>query len=168
FDGAMTFAECTATSIRPSSNASSSSFTKTPRVPISPNGLVRSRSPAVVIGTRAISTPGLRSCSAATPACVSASLLPRVPTRSSIVAEPEEVSNRVRVDRSVGPRGGLLHANGGEMKQLVHDLHGDRLDRHPLVLRQPAQHAARAIELGRPDFLRPGAKRRDRRDDLSG
>ncbi len=52
----MSFAECTATSIRPSSNASSSSLTNTPRDPISPNGLVRSRSPAVVIGISAIST----------------------------------------------------------------------------------------------------------------
>ena len=57
----MSFAEWTATSIRPSSSASSSSLTKTPRSPISPNGFVRSRSPAVVIGTSAISIPGPRS-----------------------------------------------------------------------------------------------------------
>ena len=54
----MSFAECTATSIRPASSASSISLTKTPRSPISPNGRVRSRSPAVVIGTNATSTPG--------------------------------------------------------------------------------------------------------------
>ena len=47
-----------------SSSASSSSLTKTPRAPISPNGFVRSRSPAVVIGTSAISIPGRRSRSA--------------------------------------------------------------------------------------------------------
>jgi hypothetical protein len=64
----MSFAEWAATSIRPASSASSSSFTKTPREPISPNGRVRSRSPAVVIGTSAISTPGRLSCSAAMPA----------------------------------------------------------------------------------------------------
>ena len=42
--------------VRPAS-ASSSSFTNTPRSPISPNGWRRSRSPVVVIGTSAISTP---------------------------------------------------------------------------------------------------------------
>src|SRR6266511_3640298 len=79
----MSLAECTATSMRPSSNASSSSFTKTPRAPISPNGRVRSRSPAVVIGTSASSTPGPRSRAAERSACVRASLLPREPTRIS-------------------------------------------------------------------------------------
>ena len=49
----------------PSSNASSSSLTNTPREPISPNGRVRSRSPAVVIGTSASSIPGARSRAAA-------------------------------------------------------------------------------------------------------
>ena len=77
------FAEWAATSIRRSSSASSSSLTKTPREPISPKGRVRSRSPAVVIGTNAISTPGRRSRTAASSACVRASLLPREPTRSS-------------------------------------------------------------------------------------
>ena len=79
----MSFAECTATSIRCSSSASSSSFTNTPREPISPNGFERSRSPAVVIGTSAISIPGARRCDAASSACVSASRLPRLPTRIS-------------------------------------------------------------------------------------
>ena len=51
----MSFAECTATSIRPARSASSISLTKTPRSPICPNGLERSRSPAVVIGTKATS-----------------------------------------------------------------------------------------------------------------
>src|SRR5690242_5937585 len=80
----MSFAECTATSMRPSSSASSSSLTNTPREPISPKGFVRSRSPAVVIGTSAISTPGPRNRSAASSACVSASREPREPTLSSI------------------------------------------------------------------------------------
>ena len=79
----MSFAECTATSMRPSSNASSISLTKTPREPISPNGFVRSRSPAVVIGISAISIPGRRSRDAASSACVSASRDPREPTRSN-------------------------------------------------------------------------------------
>ena len=79
----MSLAECTATSMRLSSSASSSSLTKTPRAPISPNGRVRSRSPAVVIGTSAISMPSRRSLSAPRSACVRASLLPREPTRIS-------------------------------------------------------------------------------------
>jgi hypothetical protein len=82
----MSLAEWTATSILPARSASSSSFTNTPRLPISPNGRVRSRSPAVVIGTSAISTPGRRSASLARSAWVSASLLPRDPTRSSTAA----------------------------------------------------------------------------------
>src|SRR3712207_6869190 len=58
---------------------------KTPRSPISPKGRERSRSPAVVIGTSAISSDGsaVRSASAARSACVSASLLPRDPSRPS-------------------------------------------------------------------------------------
>ena len=86
----MSFAECTATSMRCSSSASSSSFTKTPREPISPNGFERSRSPAVVIGTSAISMPGARRCAAASSACVSASLLPRLPTRISTARPPPD------------------------------------------------------------------------------
>ena len=82
----MSLAECTATSIRPASSASSSSLTKTPRSPIWPNGFERSRSPTVVIGTSAISTPGRRSASTAPSAWVSASLLPRVPTRRTTAA----------------------------------------------------------------------------------
>ena len=71
----MSLAEWTATSTL-RARASSSSFTKTPRAPISPNGLVRSRSPAVVIGTSAISRSGLaarKASSAVAAACVSAS-----------------------------------------------------------------------------------------------
>ena len=79
----MSLAECTATSILPSSSASSISLTNTPREPISPNGFVRSRSPAVVIGTSAISTPARRNREAASSACVSASRDPREPTRIS-------------------------------------------------------------------------------------
>jgi hypothetical protein len=97
----MSFAECTATSIRCSSSASSSSLTKTPREPISPNGFVRSLSPAVVIGTRAISIPGARRCEEASSACVSASLLPRLPIRISTACTP---SHRLAAQRrAAGP-----------------------------------------------------------------
>ena len=99
----MSFAECTATSMRPSSSASSSSFTNTPRVPISPNGFVRSRSPAVVIGTRAISMPG-----APQPRCRLLGLREREPTAAG--ADPEQhrrrgrkVTKRVRVDAPSAP-----------------------------------------------------------------
>ena len=121
----MSFAECTATSMRSPSNASSSSLTKTPRSPISPNGLVRSRSPAVVIGTRAISTPGLRTRSAARPAWVSASLLPRVPTRSSIVTEVEQMPHRICVHRAISSGGSLLQPHRGQMQQLVENASSD-------------------------------------------
>ena len=82
----MSFAEWTATSTRPARSASSSSFTNTPRAPISPNGRVRSRSPAVVIGTSASSRSARtrRRASAASCACTSASRLPREPSRTSI------------------------------------------------------------------------------------
>ena len=80
----MSFAECTATSIRRSSSASSSSLTKTPREPISPNGFVRSRSPARRDRDERDLDPGrAQRATAASSACVSASLLPRLPTRIS-------------------------------------------------------------------------------------
>src|SRR5205085_11693745 len=63
-------------------------LTKTLRLLISPNDFERSRSPAVVIGTSAISTPSPRSRDAASSACVSASLLPREPTRISTTRGP--------------------------------------------------------------------------------
>src|SRR5262245_39086877 len=118
----MSLAEWTATSTRPSSRASSISLTKTPRVPISPNGFVRSRSPAVVIGTRAISTPGPRRRDAASSAWMSASLLPREPIRTSIVLEPEQVADDVRVHAALGARRGLLHPHGRQMEELADDL----------------------------------------------
>src|SRR5262245_3082608 len=131
----MSFAEWTATSIRPSSSASSSSLTKTPRSPIWPNGFVRSRSPAVVIGTSAISIPGARIASAASSACVSASLLPRLPTRSSIlvVAEAEQVAGDLDVAGALGGRG-LLEPDDRHVQELVHDLRRHGLDRAALTL----------------------------------
>src|SRR5919204_6773195 len=121
----MSLAEWTATSIDPASSASSISFTKTPRAPISPNGFVRSLSPDVVIGTIAISTPARRSCSAASSAWISASRDPRVPRRTSmsplLLAEPEEVPHGVRVDGAVGPGCGLLHPYRRQVQQLVDD-----------------------------------------------
>src|SRR5215212_7539628 len=141
----MSLAEWTATSIRRSSSASSISLTKTPRAPISPKGFVRSRSPAVVIGTRAISTPGPRSRDAASSAWMSASLLPREPIRTSIVLEPEEVADDVRVDAALSPGRRLLHSHGWQVEQLADDLSGERLDRPAIVLRQPAQSGAREL-----------------------
>src|ERR687888_1213530 len=163
----MSFAECTATSTRRSSNASSSSFTNTPRVPIWPNGFVRSRSPAVVIGTSAISIPGPRSRSAASPACVSASLLPRLPIRSStlLLSQPEEVSRRFDVARALGG-GRLLEAHDRHVQELVHDLRRQRLDRAPLALRETAEATLGLRELARADALGPPAKRCNRRNDL--
>src|SRR5436190_16259420 len=128
----MSLAECTATSMRPSNSASCSSFTKTPREPICPNGFVLSRSPAVVMGTRAISTPGRRSRSAASSACVSASLLPLLPILISI--ETEQVAEGLGVLAAVRARGGLLEPHRGQVQKLVHDLSCHRLDHLPLVV----------------------------------
>src|SRR6266496_6256172 len=123
----MSFAEWTATSILPASSASSISLTKTPREPISPKGFVRSLSPAVVIGTSAISTPSRRSRSAASSACVSARRLPRLPILISVI-EPEQVPNGVGVGRAVRAGGRLLQPHRRVVQQLVDDLHRDRLD----------------------------------------
>ena len=101
------FAEWTATSIRRSSSASSSSLTKTPREPISPNGRERSRSPVVVIGTSASSIPGARSAERARSAWVSASLLPRLPTRTSTGQSPSHgrrATHTARLDSDEGRR----------------------------------------------------------------
>src|SRR3954452_3056914 len=160
----MSLAECTARSTRRSSSASSISLTKTPRAPISPKGLVRSRSPAVVIGTSAISTPGPRSRDAASSAWMSASLLPREPIRTSIVLEPEEVADDVGVDAALSPGSRLLHPHGRQVEQLADDLSGERLDGAAIVLRQPAQSGGR--EVNRADLLRPRAQRRNRGDDV--
>src|SRR5262249_13265026 len=154
----MSFAECTATSIRPPSSASSSSLTNTPRAPISPNGLVRSRSPAVVIGTRAISIPGRRSQPAAASAWVSASLLPRVPTRSSIVAEPKEVRERGGVGGAVCAGRRLLHPHGRQVEQLVDNSRGKRFDRQPLGLGEPPETGLSSLELGGAYLLGAGTK----------
>src|SRR4051794_2942767 len=163
----MSFAECTATSMRPSSSASSSSLTNTPRSPIWPNGFERSRSPAVVIGTSAISIPERRIRSAASSACVSASLLPRLPIlRSTLVlAEAEQVPRDLDVAGSLG-RGGFLHTDDRDMEKLVHDLSRQRLDCPALALREAFKPPFRLRQLPRADPLRAFAQRRDRRDDV--
>src|SRR5215203_2162630 len=135
----MSLAECTAMSIRLSSSASSISLTKTPRAPISPKGFVRSRSPAVVIGTSAISRPGRRSRAAPISAWMSASLLPREPIRTSIVLEPEEVADDVRVHAALSTGRRLLHPHGRQVEQLADDLSRERVDGPAILLRQPAQ-----------------------------
>ena len=145
----MSLAEWTATSIRPSSSASSSSFTKTPRAPISPNGLVRSRSPAVVIGTSAISTPGPPQ-----PLGGQLGLRQREPTAARTdagqhvtapLAEPEQMADARRA--YAGPVGAgrrLLHPHRRHVQQLVDDLRRHRLDRPALRLGQPPSRFARA------------------------
>src|SRR5262245_45501010 len=155
----MSFAECTATSTRPASSASSSSLTKTPRAPSSPNGLVRSRSPVVVIGTSAIWTPGRRSWAAACSAWVSASLLPRDPTlRTVIVSEAEEVLDRLDVRHAVGRRCGFLHPHGRQMEQLVDDRRRDRLDCSAIAVREPRQPPLGLRQLTGADLLCPRAQ----------
>src|SRR5688572_30618248 len=163
----MSFAEWIATSRRPARRASSISLTKTPRSPISPNGLERSRSPAVVMGTMATSASGLaaRSRSAASSAWVRASLLPRVPSRI-IVSEPEEVPHRVRVEDAVGRRRGLLHAYGRLMQELRHDLARERLDGPSLARRERGEATFRPLQLGLSDGLGLRPKRGDRRHDV--
>src|SRR5215210_9054760 len=130
----MSLAEWTATSIRPASNASSSSLTKTPRAPISPNGRDRSRSPAVVTGTSANSRPGRRSASTASSACVSARRLPLEPTRRStailLVAQPR-----------------LLQPNDRLVEELVDDLARDRLHSAPLAFGQVGEAGVRLRQL---------------------
>src|SRR5712691_10854703 len=166
----MSFAEWTAASIRPSNSASSSSLAKTPRSPICPNGLRRSRSPAVVIGTRAISRPGRRRSSAASDACVSASRLPREPRRRStslLFAEAEQVPDGFGVAPPVRPRRGLLQPDRGQVEELVHDLSRDRLDGRVLRLGE-AEPAAGALQLAGANLLCPRAERSDRGDDLAG
>src|SRR5262245_61209405 len=164
----MSFAEWTATSIRPSRSASSSSFTNTPRSPICPKGFVRSRSPAVVIGTSAISMPGPRSRSQASSACVSASLLPRLPTLRStvVVTEAEEVAGNLDVPRALGGRR-LLHAHDRHVEELVDDLRRQRLDGSPLAFGQALETALCLGQLAGADRLGPLAERRDRRHDVA-
>src|SRR5436190_13846015 len=159
----MSLAEWTATSIRPARSASSISFTKTPRAPISPNGFVRSLSPAVVIGTSAISTPSPRRRSAASSACVSASRLPRLPILISIQAE--EVTDRVGVADTLCAGGRLFQAHRRVVEQLVDDLRGEGIDGTALVRGQRPEPSLRPRELAHPNLLRPRTQRRDRRHD---
>ena len=72
-------AECTATSMRPSHNACSSSLAKMPRPPISANVRRASRSPWVESGTIATVVTEPRSATAAICACAIASRDARVP-----------------------------------------------------------------------------------------
>src|SRR5688572_15583079 len=148
----MSFAEWTATSTRRASSASSSSLTKTPLLPISPNGLLRSRSPAVVTGTSANSSPGCRRRSTASSACLSASRLPLEPI--------------LRTTTVLGGSG-FLQAHDRLVQELVHNLAGQRFDRLSLALRQSGKAAARLGELTSPDRLRPLAERGDRGHDIA-
>src|SRR5262249_55740845 len=123
-------------------------------------------SPAVVIGTSAISIPGPRIAFAASSACVSASLLPRLPTLTSIVVgQAEEVPRDLDVARALG-RGRLLQPDYRHMQELVHDLGRQRRDGAPLALGQALESALRLGQLPGADALRPLAQGRDRRHDL--
>src|SRR5687768_17402486 len=164
----MSLAEWTAASMRPASSASSISFTKTPRSPISPNGFERSRSPAVVIGTRATSTSAYaaRSASAASSAWMRASLLPRLPRRTIALLEPEEVTHGVRIEHTVGRGRRLLHAHRRLVQELRHDLARQRLDCAPLARRERGQPSLDAVELLLANRLGPRPQRGDRRHDV--
>src|SRR6266540_2738865 len=175
----MSFAEWIATSTRPSSKASSISLTKTPRAPISPNGYERSRSPVVVIGTRATSRLGFacRRASAASSAWVRASLLPRLPSRTStspswpapvFVLEREEVADRVCVENAVGRGGRLLHPHRRRVEQLVDDLGRQRLYSPPLTRGQRPQPPLSTGKLVFADGFGQSAERRDRRHHVEG
>src|SRR5215210_1192812 len=144
----MSFAEWTATSTRRSRSASSSSLTNTPLLPISPNGLLRSRSPAVVTGTNANSSPGRRSSSTASSACLSASRLPLDPILRTTV---------------LVCGGCLLQADDRLVQELVHDLARERLHGVTLALGQPGEARARLRQLAASDLLSTLADRGDRR-----
>src|SRR5688572_13440435 len=161
----MSLAEWMATSILPSSNASSISLTKTPRAPISPKGFERSRSPAVVIGTRATSRSAFarRRVSAASSACVRASLLPRVPRRTIIALEVEQVSNGLRVVGSIRRRGRFLHPHRRQVQELGDDLARERLDGPQLLGRERGEPPLRPFELCNANRLGPGSQGCDRR-----
>src|SRR5215210_5927969 len=143
----MSFAEWTATSTRRARSASSSSLTNTPLLPISPKGLLRSRSPAVVTGTSANSSPGRRRYSTASSACLSASRLPLDPILRTTVL--------------VGG-GCLLQTDDRLVEELVHDLARERLDRSALPLRQSGEPGARFRELAATDLFGACADRSDR------
>src|SRR4029453_10999865 len=131
--------------MRPSSNASSSSFTKTPRLPISPNGLLGFPSPAVVTGTSANSSPGPRRRSTASSACLSARRLPLEPI--------------LRTTTLLDCR--LLEAHDRLVQELFDDLARQGLDCVSLSLREPRQPPARLRQLTAPDRPRALPNRRD-------
>ena len=76
------------------------------------------------------------------------------------------MADRIRVDAAVGAGRRLLHPHRRQMKELVDDPRGHRLDRRRSVSESP-RRARRPLELGRPDLLGPGAQRRDRRHDVA-
>ena len=187
----MSFAEWTATSIRPSSSASSISLTKTPRSPISPNGLVRSRSPAVVIGTSAISSPaaqrrgelglGEREPSAAgtdasstaadrshrAATAPNASAPDAAPRRRALllVLEAEQVPHGVRVATPSAAAAACFMRTVGRCSSLLRICAvTDSTVRRSLSDRAPGGSAPSRAR--RADLLGARAQRRDRRHDV--
>ena len=92
--------------------------------------------------------PGRASSSAASAACVSASRLPREPSRKQHYSRSSPRSNRcadgLRVAAAVGAGGGLLQPHRRQVEQLVDDLRRDRLDRLLLRLGEPRRARVRA------------------------
>src|SRR5581483_9879088 len=145
----MSLAEWTATSIRPSSSASSSSFTNTPRAPICALGRAGARSRAPPASARA-------GCRATRPG----------PASAPGVVEPEQVPDGLRVAAAARAGGGLLQPHRRQVQQLVDDPRCHRLDLG-LLRRRQAEPGARPLELGRAHLLRPRAQGGDLGYDLA-
>src|SRR6185436_12586715 len=98
---------------------------------------------------RATSRSGLaeRSASAASSACVSASLLPRLPSRRITFVEIEEMPHRICVEDAVSRRGRLLHPHRRRVEELVDDLRSEGLDRAPLAGTERIETAFCPLEL---------------------
>ena len=146
-DAGRSLAECTARSARPSSTACCTSFTNMPVPPIAWMGTSVRWSPVVETTTSSASAP---SSVATRSACQRASSLPRVATRSGRGisgrdrrrrSSAEQLDQRVGVELAPGGAGGVLHADGRLVQQLVDDAAGQLLDRF-------ARCGVEGVELG--------------------
>ena len=162
----MSFAECTATSIRSASSASSISLTKTPRSPICPNGLERSRSPAVVIGTKATSWPARRMTRRG-----ELGLRQREPGAARADADehlrlPSSSANRRRIASAYASPSPSAAACFIRTVGSCRSLFRICAVTASSVRRSSSGSAAELRELGGADLLGVGAQRRDRRHDV--
>jgi hypothetical protein len=188
------FALCTARSARPSSSASSSSFTKSPLPPTFASDTSLSRSPVVRSGTSSVATPSRSSIRRATHwVWVSASWLARVAMRSGFIPRPARARaaprargpsrpppRRARRDRPArrapAPpevREALLalrllaQPRHRRVQDLVHDRAGQRLDAAArLLVRRGAGDPAG--QLGLAHRLGAAAQAADRRHRRQG